>query len=200
MYSYGLAQSDGGDSTFPTLAAQTPVATKDYTTLNTVPSVTGVGGPLYGAFYPIKFSASASVASLTLRSIASYGATPALSFRLGIYEDNNGVPGALLADAGTVTWSSISAGATVVKTFASPVTLSANTQYWVAFGSNLASGAPSMMTTVGTNKPFVDLGMAGEVGASGYYFSHNGANALPDPAPAVPFPAYGSARVWVRLS
>lgn len=194
MFTYGL---DGGSPANPALAAQAPVAGKEYTALNTVGTGTTINGPLYGAFYPIKFSAPATVSSLVLRALAAYSGT-ALSFRVGIYNDNNGVPGTLLIDAGTITWSGISAGAAVTQ--ACSQVLSANTQYWVVVGCAYASGAPSMHATVGNNLPMANIGLMGELGAAGYYFNHNGANALPSTAPTVTAAGYLFPRVYVRLA
>jgi len=197
MYSYGLAPGGETEQIFPALVAQAPVAGREYTALNTVGTFTTAGASIYGAFIPLKFSNSATVASLVLRAGVGYSGS-ALSFRLGIYSDNNGVPGALLIDAGTITWSGITLGQAV--TIACSQALSANTQYWVVVGCSYASGAPSMHATVGNNKPFVDKGLMGELGGAGYYFNHNGANALPNPAPTVTEPAYLFPRVYVRLA
>lgn len=192
MYTYGFGLDD-----LPALAAQKPVAAREYTALNTIGTGSQVNGPLFGAFIPIKFSAQATVSELVLRAILAYSGT-ALSFRVGIYNDNNGVPGSLLIDAGTITWSSVTLGQ--AKSIACSQVLNAGVLYWVAVGCNLASGAPSMHATVGHNLPFADLGLAGELGGAGYYFNHNGANALPSTAPAVTFAAYNFPRVYVKLA
>jgi hypothetical protein len=197
MYTYSLAPGGAEEQIFPALAAQAPVDGKEYTALNTVGTFTTAGASVYGAFIPLKFSNNATVASLVLRAGVAYSGS-ALSFRLGIYSDNNGVPGALLIDAGTITWSGITLGQTV--TIACSQALSANVQYWVVVGCSYASGAPSMHATVGNNLPMANIGLMGELGAAGYYFNHNGANALPSTAPTVTAAGYLFPRVYVRLA
>jgi hypothetical protein len=149
--------------------------------------------------YPIKFSSQVTVASLVMRSFLSYsGAT--VYFRVGIYNDNNGVPGTLLIDAGTIDWTGspvTPASSAVVK--ACSQVLQANTLYWIAVGCSITS-APSIHVTTGNNLPMANTGLMGELGAAGYYFNHNGANALPSTAPT--FTAVGNLfpRVYVRLA
>jgi len=194
MFTYGL---DGGSPANPGLSPQTPAAGKEYTAINTIGTAITAGGAVYGAFYPIKFSAPATVASLVMRALLPYSGS-ALSFRVGIYNDNNGVPGTLLIDAGTITWSGISGGAAVTQ--ACSQVLAANTQYWIAVGCAYASGAPSVHGTVGNNLPMANIGLMGELGAAGYYFNHNGANALPSTAPTPTAAGYLFPRVYVRLA
>jgi hypothetical protein len=196
MFTYGLAPTTGSSENIAFLA-QTPVSGRDYTALNTIGTILAAGTAVYGAFIPVKFSSATTVASLVLRAGLAYSGS-ALSFRLGIYSDNNGVPGALLIDAGTITWSGITQGQTV--TIACSQALSADTLYWVAVGCAYASGAPSIQGTTGHNKPFADKGLSGELAAAGYYFNHNGANALPSTAPTVTTPANLFPRVYVRLA
>lgn len=196
MFTYGLAPSTG-DSVPAALAAQTGVAGREYTALNTVGTAVTAGGAVYGGFYPIKFSSQVTVSDLVLRSLLPYSGS-ALSFRVGIYNDNNGVPGSLLIDAGTITWSAIGGGAAVTK--ACSQVLAANTTYWVVVGCSYATGAPSMHGTVGNNLPMANVGLMGEFGAAGYYFNHNGANALPSTAPTPTAGGYLFPRVYVRLA
>jgi hypothetical protein len=54
--------------------------------------------------------------------------TPSGALRLGVYADNNGVPGARLLDAGTV---KVANGWVSISGLNLPVT--ANTYYWLAF-------------------------------------------------------------------
>jgi hypothetical protein len=66
--------------------------------------------------------------------VGGIDASPNNQFQLGIYEDNNGVPGALIAHSGSGTltantWNSLPISAT----------LAGNTSYWLMYNSNGAS-------------------------------------------------------------
>lgn len=197
MYTYSLAPGTSEPQVPETLGAVTPVSGKEYYQLNTLYTASGNNTTIYGGFYPIKFSEQATVSALSIRAFAPYGGA-SLSFRLGIYEDNNGFPGALLIDAGTLNWFNFATAGDKLITCSQ--VLDADTTYWVAVGCMLTGVSPNMLLTIGNINPFASLGLVGELGAAGYYFNHNGANALPSTAPTITAVASGFPRVAVRLA
>ena len=198
MFTYGL---DGANVDFEKLPfqPQTPVSGRRHKSLAATGIPGTAGSPHYGTFTPIKFSADTTITKIGLRVIFSFTGTTQ-NYRLGIYADDNGHPGARLLDAGTLAISNPTSPGHVDITLGTPLSVSANTVYWLAVGSANLSGTPALQIDVGYIEPFASLGTLGELGACGYYFNHNGANALPDPAPSTTSPTYGAPTVWVTVS
>lgn len=98
--------------------------------------------------------------------------------RVGVYEDDNGVPGALVTDVGT---STLTGTSTKTVTAGSPFTLAPG-RYWLAIVTDATVSIVSQSTTMGGNPLGLAAGtdtttIAGVSGAHTY-------GALPDPFPA----------------
>lgn len=98
--------------------------------------------------------------------------------RVGVYEDDNGVPGALVVDVGT---STLTGTSDKTVTAGSPFTLAAG-RYWLAIVTDATVSIVSQPTTMGGNPLGLAAGtdtttIAGVSGAHTY-------GALPDPFPA----------------
>lgn len=83
----------------------------------------------------VRFRNTAGTGILTRLEILSDDTTPNGKVRLGVYADNNGVPGNLLLDAGEVT---VANGWVAKDNLNLPVTQ--NTYYWLAYNLNSANG------------------------------------------------------------
>jgi hypothetical protein len=123
-----------------------------------------VDGPLYGSF---STGAGAGVRLTGVQLLLSNGGGSSGITSIGIFNSNNGTsppsPGTLYAAIGTVSESSLSATASVWNvSLVSPLSLAANTRYWVGLSTN--NGAV-MQWWYSSNS-------AG-TGVTGEYFSNN---------------------------
>ncbi len=109
--------------------------------------------------------------------------------RLGIYADNNGLPGDLILDAGEVTFD---AEEYITKTISQA--LSANTWYWLAMAISTPTGtavvagiAAAYSTSVANALASLVFGISsvsGDTATNGVYAPHT-YGALPDPFPEI---------------
>jgi hypothetical protein len=143
----------------PALNLQTAVTTRKYTATGTM--VTAVAGINIGSCAVVSFKNACSVTDLAVYLNATYSGAPTYDYRLGIYADSSGAPGALIVDAGTV---SIATGATAgFKTIslASAVSVAANTPVWLVCAATHGPGAvPTLINYVGNLQPYSDYGMS----------------------------------------
>lgn len=143
----------------PALNLQTAVTTRKYTATGTM--ITAVAGINIGSCAVVSFKNACSVTNLSIYLNATYSGVTTYDYRLGIYADSSGAPGALIVDAGTV---SIATGATAgFKTInlASAVSVAANTPVWlICAGTHGPGTVPTLINYVGNLQPYSDYGMS----------------------------------------
>jgi hypothetical protein len=160
---------------------QTPVDARRYAQLG------GLLGPVVGANIGgaqfIVFRSACEVDELSVYLTATYSGASTYDYRLGAYRDNNGVPGALIVDAGTV---SISTGATMgYKTISlgTPFSVAAGERIWFLVAATHFGSVPNVNHVLGHMQPYSDYGIAGALQGSACAFAYatGPATALPDP-------------------
>ena len=160
---------------------QTPVDARRYAQLG------GLLGPVVGANIGgaqfIVFRSACEVDELSVYLTATYSGASTYDYRLGAYRDNDGVPGALIVDAGTV---SISTGATMgYKTIslATPFSVAAGERIWFLAAATHFGAVPNVNHVLGHLQPYSDYGIVGAFQGSACAFAYatGPATALPDP-------------------
>lgn len=143
-----------------------------------------------GACTPIMFDNPTTVEKIAMYTFVPYtGATA--TYRLGIYENDAAAinlvftPGVLKADAGTLTLANPTAVGVHELTFASPVSLSANTLYWMVC-AHTNTTVPFTAQCSGNIAPAGSGGLQLTAnffssGGVGYRYSAAGGTALVDP-------------------
>jgi hypothetical protein len=176
---------------------QDPVDQKWYTQYGGLHApVTSSTGYQKGGVTFVRFSEACEITNLGLWVFSV--ASPTFNYRLGIYEDDGGEPGALGVDAGTLAITSASSAGLNSVALATPYEVAAGQIVWLVCRCNHTSGYPGMIAhRDATLKPYSDYGMspatglAGNGSASGpalatvnacaFTSIGDGATALPDP-------------------
>lgn len=132
--------------------------------------------------YPIKFQHSVTIAQLGV-NFATGPAVGAL-YRFGFYKDSTGVPGELVADAGTV--NAAVTGNAILNLFPSSIVLPKG-RYWIAA---VLQGNPATTGSIRTASAPTIFGVGGSVAADissvaapNGYIATGITGALPNPAP-----------------
>ena len=178
----GATGETGAAGTSVTVHSQVSVTGKYYSAAQISPL--GNSSAFPGSCVPIKFSTSTIINKMGLYTFVSYTGGN-LTYRLGIYNDSANFPSTLLVDAGTLTYSNPTAVGIHELTLGSPVTLAANTLYWLACSHANATSAFAAQCG-GNIPPVVDYGAAitssyYSTGAVGFHYGVSGATALADP-------------------
>lgn len=143
----------------PALNLQTAVTTRKYTVANSI--VTSVPGINVGSCAVVTFKNACTITALSVYLNATYGGATTYDYRLGVYADSNGAPGALLVDGGTV---SIATGAVAgfkTITLGSALSVAANTPIWLICAATHGPGAvPTLMNYAGNLQPYSDYGLS----------------------------------------
>ena len=178
----GATGATGPAGTSVTVHSQVSVTGKYYSAAQISPL--GNNSAFPGACVPIKFSTATIIDKMGLYTFVSYTGSN-LTYRLGIYNNTSNFPSSLLVDAGTLTYSNPTAVGIHELTLASPVTLAADTLYWLACSHANATSAFAAQCG-GNLPPVVDYGLGitssyYSTGAVGFHYGVSGATALADP-------------------
>ena len=140
------------------LGLQVPVNTRRYTQVGSL--ITAPAGVNIGSAAVVTFKNACSITALSIYLNATYSAATTYDYRLGIYADSNGAPGALLVDAGTV---SIATGATAgfkTITLGSAQSVTANTPVWLVCAASHSGTVPTLSHYAGHLQPYADYGLS----------------------------------------
>lgn len=146
----------------PQYGLQTAVTTRKYSVVNgTMSPLAGIN---VGSAATIVFKNACSVTDLSIHLNATYSAPNTFAYRLGIYADSNGVPGALLIDGGTVSIAQNATPGFKTINLASAVAVAANTPIWLVCAATHGPGAvPTLTSYVGNHQPYSDFGLSGAI-------------------------------------
>jgi len=160
---------------------QAPVNTRRYGPIGGI--TTAVAGINVGSCSVIRFKSACSITALSIYLNATYSAATTYDYRLGIYADSNGAPGALLVDAGTL---SIATGATAgfkTITLGTAQSVAANTPVWLICAASHSGTVPNLTHQAGNFQPYSDYGLSGSTHTQAACLAYltGPATALPDP-------------------
>ena len=160
---------------------QAPVNTRKYGPIGLV--TTAIGGINVGSCSVIRFKSACSITALSIYLNSTYSSATTYDYRLGIYADSNGAPGALLVDAGTL---SIATGATAgfkTITLGTAQSVAANTPVWLVCAATHTGSVPSLTHQAGHIQPYSDYGLSGSTHTQAACLAYltGPATALPDP-------------------
>lgn len=157
---------------------QVPVDGRRYSQLGLNSALAGFN---LGSCTMVCFRDACEIDELSIYLNATYSGGTTYDYRLGAYRDNNGAPGTLIVDAGTV---SISTGATAgFKTISlgSPFTVDEGEKIWLVVGANHFGAVPTLANVTGHYQPYADYGIAGatQTQAACFVYGIGPATALP---------------------
>lgn len=142
----------------PALNLQTAVTTRKYSATGLL--LTSVPNANVGSCAVVTFKNACTITALSVYLNATYGGATTYDYRLGVYADSNGAPGALLVDGGTV---SIATGATAgfkTITLGSALSVAANTPVWLVCAAGHAGTVPTLINYTGNLQPYSDYGLS----------------------------------------
>jgi hypothetical protein len=136
---------------------QTAVDERKLTQLGTIQ--TPVPGINVGSATLVAFRNACEITELSIYLNATYSGGTTYDYRLGIYDDDNGKPGSLLVDGGTV---SIATGATAgfkTITLGTAQSVSAGQVIWLVCAATHVGAVPTLICHAGHVQPYSDYGL-----------------------------------------
>jgi hypothetical protein len=136
---------------------QTAVDERKVTQLGTIQ--TSVSGINVGSATFVVFRNACEITELSIYQNATYGGATTYDYRLGIYDDDNGKPGSLLVDGGTL---SIATGATAgfkTITLGTAQSVSAGQVIWLVCAASHLGAVPTLIHHAGHIQPYSDYGL-----------------------------------------
>lgn len=164
----------------PSQSFQTPVNTRKYLPLGV--QLAGVTGFNVSNCAAITFKDACNITALSIYQTATYSGATTYDYRLGVYGDNNGVPGSLLVDAGTL---SIATGATAgfkTITLGSPLAITAGQRVWLIVCGGGVGTVPTIYSYSGHTQPYANYGLSGANATQACCFTYTAAASTAFPA------------------
>lgn len=146
---------------YPHYGLQTPVNGRKYTPI--APQMISVNTINVGSAAAVVFDTDCTITDLSIYLNATYSAATTYSYRLGIYDDNDGEPDSLLVDAGTL---NIATGAASgFKTIALGTSLAVNayTPIWLVCAATHTGTVPALIHMAGHQQPYANYGLSSAV-------------------------------------
>lgn len=166
-------------TTFSHTSAQVPVNSRKYGPVGVL--ITTVTGVNVGSASVIRFKNACSITALSIHLATTYTAATTYSYRLGIYGDTNGEPGALLVDASTVSIAQNATAGFKTITLATAYEVAANTSVWLVCAASHTGTVPALSNQAGNLQPYANYGLSSA--------THTGAACLAyTTVPATSFP------------
>lgn len=143
----------------PQYGLQTAVTTRKYSVVNG--GKAPIAGVNVGSAATIVFKNACSVTDLAVYLNATYTAATTFAYRLGIYADSNGAPGALLVDGDTVSIAQNATAGFKTVNLATPLAVAANTPIWLVCAASHGPGSvPTLVCYTGNHQPYSDFGLS----------------------------------------
>jgi hypothetical protein len=120
---------------------------------------TSIQGTNVGSATFVAFRNACEITELSIYLNATYTSATTYDYRLGIYNDDNGKPGSLLVDAGTVSIAQNAAAGFKTITLGTAQSVSAGQVIWLVCAATHSGSVPTLICHAGHIQPYSDYGL-----------------------------------------
>jgi hypothetical protein len=120
---------------------------------------TAVPGSNIGSATFVVFRNACEITELSIFLNATYTGATTYDYRLGIYDDDNGKPGSLLVDAGTLSIAQNATAGFKTITLGTAEAVTAGQVIWLVCAATHAGAVPTLINHAGHIQPYSDYGL-----------------------------------------